>query len=150
MGIKKKFFIGLAIIAITGGLYGYQEYTRKNESLNYVKANFKIQANALVKEFEENEKKASEKFLDKIIAVSGTIREVIKDDKGYYSIVLDGDENMSTVRCSMNSIDQDEMGLLKKGNIIMIKGACTGFNADNLLGSDIILNRCVIQKNDSR
>ena len=132
------------------GVYGYREYTRKNRNLSYVKANFKIQANALIKEFEENEKRANEKFLDKIIAVSGAIRDVIKDDKGFYSIVLGGDENMSTVRCSMNSIDQDEVGLLKKGNIIMIKGACTGFNADDLLGSDIILNRCVIQKNDSR
>jgi hypothetical protein len=150
MGIKKKIFVGLATIAITMGLYGYREYIRKNKNLSYVKANFKIQANALIKEFEENEKKANEKFLDKIIAVSGAIRDVIKDDKGYYSIVLGGDENMSTVRCSMNSIDQDEVGLLKKGNIIMIKGACTGFNADDLLGSDIILNRCVIQKNDSR
>ena len=150
MGVKKKIFIGLATIAITMGLYGYREYTRKNRNLSYVKANFKIQANALIKEFEENEKRANEKFLDKIIAVSGAIRDVIKDDKGFYSIVLGGDENMSTVRCSMNSIDQDEVGLLKKGNIIMIKGACTGFNADDLLGSDIILNRCVIQKNDSR
>lgn len=150
MGIKKKIFIGLATIAITMGLFGYREYFRKNKNLSYVKANFKIQAHALIKEFEENEKKANEKFLDKIIAVSGAIRDVIKDDKGYYSIVLGDDENMSTVRCSMNSIDEDEVGLLKKGNNIMIKGACTGFNADDLLGSDIILNRCVIQKNDSR
>lgn len=150
MGIKKKIFISLAIIAMTAGIYGYQEYTRKNENLSYVKASFKIQANALIKEFEENEKTANEKFLDRIIAVNGTIRDVIKDDKGYYSIVLGSDENMSTVRCSMNSIDQDEVGLLKKGNTIIIKGACTGFNADDLLGSDIILNRCVIEKNDSK
>jgi len=150
MRIKKKIFVGLATIAITMGLYGYREYIRKNKNLSYVKANFKIQANAFIKEFEENEKKANEKFLDKIIAVSGAIRDVIKDDKGYYSIVLGDDENMSTVRCSMNSIDQDEVELLKKGNKIMIKGACTGFNADDLLGSDIILNRCVIQKNYSR
>jgi len=150
MGLRKKILTGLAAIAITMGLYGYQEYFRKNKNLSYVKPNFKIQANALIKEFEENEKKANEKFLDKIIAVSGSIRDVIKDDKGYYSIVLGGDENISTVRCRMSSIDQDEVGLLKKGNKIMIKGACTGFNADDLLGSDIILNRCVIQKNDSR
>ena len=149
MGTKKKIFIGFAIIAMTAGLYGYQEYTRKNENLSYVKANFQIQANALIKEFEENEKKANEKFLDKIIAVSGTIRDVIKDDKGYYSIVLGGDKKMSSVRCSMDSI-QDDIALLKQGNIIRIKGVCTGFNADELLGSDIILNRCVIQKNDLR
>lgn len=150
MGIKKKIFISLAIIAIAAGLYGYREYTRKNKNLSYVKANFKIQVNALIKEFEENEKMANKKFIDKIIAVSGTIKDVIKDDKGYYSIVLGGDENMSTVRCTMNTIDQGEVGLLKTGSEIMIKGACTGFNADDLLGSDIILNRCVIQKNNLR
>lgn len=140
--------IGIAIIVLTAVIYGYQEYTRTNEDLNYVKANFKIQAVDLIKEFEESEKNANEKFLDKIIAVSGTIRDMIKDDKGYYSVVLGAENSMSSVRCSMNAVPDDDTAVLRKGNIIVIKGSCTGFNADELLGSDIILARCVIQRND--
>lgn len=140
--------IGIGIIVLTAVVYGYQEYTRTNEDLNYVKANFKIQAVDLIKEFEESEKNANEKFLDKIIAVSGTIRDMIKDDKGYYSVVLGAENSMSSVRCSMNAVPDDDTAVLRKGNIIVIKGSCTGFNADELLGSDIILARCVIQRND--
>lgn len=148
MRTRKKVLIGLGIIVLTAVIYGYQEYTRTNEDLNYVKANFNIQAVDFIKEFEENEKNANEKFLDKIIAVSGTIREMIKDDKGYYSVVLGAEDNMSAVRCSMNAVPDDDTAVLRKGNIIVIKGSCTGFNADELLGSDIILARCVIQRND--
>lgn len=148
MRTRKKVLIGIAIIVLTAVIYGYQEYTRTNEDLNYVKANFKIQAVDLIKEFEESEKNANEKFLDKIIAVSGTIRDMIKDDKGYYSVVLGAENSMSSVRCSMNAVLDDDTAVLRKGNIIVIKGSCTGFNADELLGSDIILARCVIQRND--
>lgn len=148
MRTRKKVLIGIAIIVLTAVIYGYQEYTRTNEDLNYVKANFKIQAVDLIKEFEESEKNANEKFLDKIIAVSGTIRDMIKDDKGYYSVVLGAENSMSSVRCSMNAVPDDDTAVLRKGNIIVIKGSCTGFNADELLGSDIILARCVIQRND--
>lgn len=148
MRTRKKVLIGLGIIVLTAVVYGYQEYTRTNEDLNYVKANFKIQAADLIKEFEENEKDANEKFLDKIIAVSGTIRDMIKDDKGYYSVVLGAENSMSSVRCTMKAVLDDDTAILRKGNIIVIKGSCTGFNADELLGSDIILARCVIQRND--
>ena len=148
MRTRKKVLIGLGIIAMTAVIYGYQEYTRTNEDLNYVKANFKIQAVDLIKEFEKNEENANEKFIDKIIAVSGTIREIIKDDNGYYAVALEAENSMSSVRCSMSAVLDDDTAVLRKGNIIVIKGACTGFNADELLGSDIILARCVIQRND--
>ena len=138
----------LGIIGMIAIIYGYQEYTRTNEDLNYVKAHFEIQAVDLTKEFEENEKSANEKFLDKIIAVSGTIRDMIKDDKGFYSVVLGAENSMSSVRCSMNAVPDDDTAALAKGNVIVIKGSCTGFNADELLGSDVILARCVIQRND--
>ena len=145
---KKEILIGLGIITLTVAIYGYQEYTRRNIDLAYGEADYNSQVKTLIKEFEENEKAANEKFLDKIIAVTGVLKEIIKDDKGYYTAVMGDVNSMLSIRCSMDSDHQHDSALLKEGNNITIKGICTGFNADELLGSDVILNRCIIQKAD--
>jgi hypothetical protein len=55
---------------------------------------------------------------------------------------------MSAVRCAMDTLFTNELMTLKKDQTITIKGMFTGFQKDDtgLLGSDIILNRCVIEK----
>lgn len=141
---KKIFFIVLGFIAITAIIYGYQEYTRSVEDLLYVKEDYKIEAIEFLGKFEANEKDANEKYLDKIVAVKGAIKDIIKDDRGFYTVIIGVKENSSSVRCSVNPDHQDKADLLQMGNSVTIKGVCTGFNADELLGSDVILNRCVI------
>jgi len=144
MNIKKKIFIGVAVLATAAGLYGYKEYNRKNRDLASVRADIKIHSADLINAFEKNETEANKKFLDKVIQVDGAVKEVIKDEKGYYTLVLGKDGEMSSVRCSMDTVHQQETAGVLKGNNISLKGICTGFNADELLGPDVILNRCVI------
>ncbi len=146
MPVRTKLFITIGIIALTGVIYGYQEYTRKNKDYLYADADFTISAKDFIREFEENENAANEKFLDKIIAVNDTIKDIIKDDEGFYTLMIGEKNKTSSVRCSMDPNHQTEVELLRMGNIITIKGACTGYNQDELLGSDVILNHCVIEK----
>ena len=142
---KKKVLVAVVMIALTAGLYGYIEYTRTNTDLMYAKADHVTGVKELVKEFEENEQAANTKFLDKIIAVNGSVKDVIKDDRGFYTLMVGNEGSTSSVRCSMDTDHQVE-DTLQLGRTISIKGICTGFNADQLLGSDVILNRCVIKK----
>ena len=103
-----------------------------------------IDDSGLIQVFEKNEAEANAQYLDKIIAVRGTVRTVEKDDKGYYCVILGKQNSMSSIRCSMDSVHQEEVAGIPAGSVITVKGACTGFNADELLGSDVILNRCVL------
>ena len=143
---KKIIFSAIVIAIISGGWYGYKEYTRKVKDLSKVKAHVQIHASDLIASFEKNEQASNSLYLDKVIAVKGKVKTVEKDDKGYYSVVLGEETGMSSVRCSMDSTHQDDVASLSKGAVITVKGACTGFNADELLGSDVILNRCVVQQ----
>ncbi|HEV8271162.1 MAG TPA: hypothetical protein VGQ04_07620 [Chitinophagaceae bacterium] len=143
---KKKAIVAAVIIALTAGLYGYIEYTKTNMDLMYEKADHVTGAKELIKEFEENEQAANTRFLDKIIAVNGSIKDVMKDDKGFYTVMVGNEGYTSSVRCSMDADHQLRDTQLQLGSNITIKGICTGFNADQLLGSDVILNRCVIEK----
>jgi tRNA_anti-like len=143
---KKKAIVAAVIIALTAGLYGYIEYTKTNMDLTYAKADHVSGAREIIKEFEENEQAANTRFLDKIIAVNGSIKDVMKDDRGFYTVMVGNEGYTSSVRCSMDADHQLRDTQLQLGSNITIKGICTGFNADQLLGSDVILNRCVIEK----
>lgn len=143
---KKSILLCFIAVAIIGGAwFGYNEYNRKVKDLADVKAQVTVQTNELITAFEKDEKAANTQYLDKIIAVHGKVRSIEKDDHGYYSIVLGDSSSMSSVRCSMDSVHVKEVSSIKEGIEVIVKGACTGFNADELLGSDVILNRCVLE-----
>ena len=146
MSIKKQIFIAIGILSLTAGIYGYQEYTRGNKYLAFVEADYILPAIDIIKEFESNENAANAKFLDKIVAVNGEIKGIIRVDEMYYTVIIGGQDNQSSVRCSIDPDQHIDENRLQTGTFITIKGACTGFNEDALLGSDVILNRCVIEK----
>lgn len=148
MGSKKKILLILIVIIAGAAWYGYRQYNRKNIDLANTRPDMEISGANLIDSFEANEKLANEKYLDKIIAVRGRLKEINRDEKGFYTVVIGEENSMSTVRCSMDSAHQQDIPLMKTGNPIRIKGVCTGFNADELLGSDVILNRAVISDRD--
>ncbi len=142
---KKKIILLIVALAIlSGGWYAYSEYNRKVKDLSKVKADMRLGTNDLVSQFENDENLANVNYLDKVIAVSGTLKAIEKDETNNYSLVLGDKESMSSVRCSMDEEHQLKIKGLLTGSKITVKGACTGFNSDELLGSDVILNRCVI------
>lgn len=130
-----------------GALYFYNEYNRKSKDTARLKADYTITAVSIIKEFETNESSARKKYSDKIIMAKGIIKDIIKDDRGFYSVMLGDADSMSSVKCSMDSIHNAEAAGLQKGTQASVKGVCAGFNADELLGSDVVLVRCVIEKN---
>lgn len=143
---KKKIILGFIVVAIVGGAWlGYSEYNRKVKDLANVKAQLTMKASELIAAFEKSETTANAQFLDKIIAVKGIIKVIEKNDYGHYSIVLGEPGSMSSVRCSMDSLHVKDIVNVAEGIDVTVKGACTGFNADDLLGSDVNLNRCVIE-----
>jgi hypothetical protein len=146
MTAKKIILPAIVIAAIGGGWYGYKEYTREVKDLSKVKAQVRIHAAGLISAFEKNEPGANALYLGKVIAVKGKVKTVEKDDKEYYSVILGEENNMSSVRCSMDPAHREDVAALAAGSQITVKGACTGFNADELIGSDVILNRCVVAK----
>ena len=146
MSTKKTLLLSFFGIALAAGIYGYKEYNRKPKNLAYVKANVEMTTSTLIGSFEANEQEANEKYLDKIIAVKGRVKAVEKNDNGFYTVILGDENNMSSVRCSMDSLQNENVASIVAGSHVTMKGACTGFNADELLGSDVILNRCVLEK----
>jgi hypothetical protein len=134
----------IAIILLAGGWYAYRISTGKVKRLTEVETQEIINSPDLIAAFEKDTAAAGRKFLGKIIEVSGHIKSVEKEDNAA-TVILGEAGSMSSVRCSMDTGYVKEVTGLNPGNKITVKGACTGFNADEMgLGSDVVLNRCIL------
>ncbi|MBL0233464.1 MAG: hypothetical protein IPQ08_07340 [Chitinophagaceae bacterium] len=143
-------YILLAVLVLVGGvaIYIYKEYNRKVKDTASLKTDFSLTAKILVDEFEKNDSLAGRKYLDKVIEVGGQVKDISKEDNGFLTVSL-GDSTYSTsIRCSVDSTHSKELQLVKQNQLVLLKGICTGFNRDELLGSDVFLVRCVLINNN--
>lgn len=143
---KKRMIIGgIVVVIMITAIYGLYQYNRTVQGLADVRADYSVEASALINEFVNNEEAANKKYLNKILLVKGTIKN-IEPGESAGTIVLGDTTDMNGVRCVLDSSANATAGSLQQGAVITIKGAITGFNKDEtgLLGSDVQLNRCVI------
>jgi tRNA_anti-like len=143
--IQYSFFVILIIIA-GSAFFTFKEYNRKRKDIAEEPAAYSLGSAEFIAAFATNEKAANQKYLDKVVVISGTVKSADKDEQGDYTVVLGDAASMSSVRCSMDSTHNNEAAGLLPGAMLKVKGLCTGFNSDELLGSDVILSRCSIQK----
>lgn len=149
MRLKRKSLIWLIVLLVVAvaAWYGYREYNRTNPDLKDSSADYSLPAQTLLAEFELNDSIASIKYSGKTLEVTGQLKGVEVQDNRYYTLVLGENEGLSSTRCSMDTTYSEEAAGLTTGITIVIRGVCTGFNRDDMgLGSDVILNRCVIVK----
>jgi transcription elongation GreA/GreB family factor len=149
--MRTRTIIILLVVAalLIAGVYGWNEYHRGNESLKNVTAAYTVKADELINEFEKSDAASEKKYLGKVLAVNGTVKQIDKDSDGNYTIVIGSSAAMSAVRCSMDSTISNELMSIKEGEEVAVKGTFTGYQKDEtgLLGSDIQLNRAVLNSN---
>ena len=136
---KKKLIRNVLLVAVVLGIgaaiYGYKEFNRKSESITSKAADFKVKPLDIITAFTDDEKAATLKYGGKII------------QQGNFTVVIGDNSSLSSVRCSIDSLFSKDVTELQLNAPAFLKGVCTGFNADEMgLGSDVILNRCVIVK----
>lgn len=142
----KKIIIAVILIALlAGGWYAYREYHRTNKDLTNARPAVTVTATSLIAAFEKDSAAANRQYLDKIIAVKGTIKKM-ESDNSPAIIFLGEAAQMSSVQCSMDSSHARSYSALQEGTQVTIKGMVTGARTDELFGTDVVLNRCVIEK----
>ncbi|MFN8289333.1 MAG: hypothetical protein U0U70_03630 [Chitinophagaceae bacterium] len=142
--IIRYIVLPLLLLITVAAAYIYKEYNRTHKDTAKLKPDYALTATGLLKEFETNEQASNTKYWDKVLRVEGAVKQLDRDDKGFYSIIIGDTASMSSVRCSMDSAHNTEAAGLKKGMPVAVKGICTGYNSDALLGSDVILVRTVV------
>ena len=145
---KPLIIISIVLVLAAVAIYAYREYHRTNTNLVEVAPDYTVEATALVNEFLANDTAAYNKYRNKILAVQGMVKAVDNVDGDCTVVLGDTVEMASSVRCLLDSAHAATGSSFKRGNRVTIKGAITGFKKDDtgLLGSDVELNRCVVEK----
>lgn len=139
---KKHIFLVFALLIIIGGVTGYLVWNKPFKDPLSGDA-VKITARQLFADFSANEMAAQKKYVpeklgDKKLEITGEINEIGKneDNETYYILKTD-DENFG-VKCILEK--GDEIINAVKGNNVVLRGFCTGYNMD------VIVNRCKVVK----
>ena len=126
----------VSLIAIGGILAALYLYNLKPADMSKSKPDFVISATLLQKEFDDNEKDASAKYINKVVEVSGKISSVKPGENNITSITLETESPLSSVICTVAA--GTDVSKLTEGNEITIRGECSGFLMD------VLLNNCTI------
>ncbi|MBX2840889.1 MAG: OB-fold putative lipoprotein [Flammeovirgaceae bacterium] len=129
----KKYWIIPVLLTIT--LIGFSTYMYNKPRKNIIDAGakYKVSSKKLFADFESNENQANKRYLNQVIEVAGSVKEVSKNQQGDFIVVLDSDGGFGTVRGTLIKNQKLEIDKIKEGEAITLKGICTGMLLDIIL-----------------
>ena len=101
-----------------------------------------IDAETLHAEYKANEVAADKKYKGKVLEVTGTVKEIKKDVFNHPCVLMELNQNqfMSSVDCRFPDTAQAQLGNLRKGDQITVRGRCEG-----MLISAVQLKDCILK-----
>lgn len=126
----KKIIIGILVLGIIGAFIAYKMYNKPHVNVEEASADISITADKILNDFSSDENLANLKYLDKIIEIKGVISE-INIQKGI--ITIETNDDFGSVICHLSEEASRKISGLQEGQIIVVKGICTGFLMDVIL-----------------
>lgn len=130
--------IVIVFLVLLLGLTAYLVYRhvfREHDDMSTIKAEVVISANELIQLYNEDETKADQRFLGKVIEVSGQVSS-IEITKSEATITSEIDDYIGGIIFEFSKFDG--LDTIEVGNQYTIRGTCSG----KLI--DIVINRSVI------
>ena len=142
----KKLLIITLVILVAGGIGIYLIFTEKFEDTGTQAAAFTVTADELIKEFQQNDSSANKKYAEKIISVNGKIAETEAADSTINIKMMDTLTG-SYIIFAFQEQHIKEAKQLKEGDMVSIKGSCSGGTYSKILETEYItFKRCAINK----
>lgn len=143
--LKWLLISGISLLLIGGGIFWYVQ-TKKYADTKDVKADYSMTAAELIREFEQDNQAANEKYTDKIITVSGIVSEIEAADTTMNIKFIDTTSGSYAI-FAFQQQHVDEAKTVKTGNAVAIKGACSGGIFSRLRkATSITFQRCALAK----
>ena len=135
----KKLLLAVVALIVVALIYATYLYFKPHKNIETAKEDIVITAPNLYTEYSDNENKANEKYLDKLILLNGIIYEISVDESKNVNLYLNvASDAFGKVSCKFNSNDGAKALNYSKGMTVKVKGECTGFSMD------VVLIKCVI------
>jgi len=127
----------LLVIIIAGGIAAMSYIFRgSDKSVKNEKAVYALTSEELFTAFDENETIANEKFLGKVIEVSGEVTGIEKTENGPLVILLSASSPMGGIRCTFETNQENVSEKVTTGSTHTVKGKCSG------MLMEVVLDNC--------
>ena len=126
---KMLVFAGIVLCLLILAATGFYWYQKPRASLANVRPAYTISAKELYNAFQQNEQKANQQYMGKVIQVKGAVDNVQVTDSTL-SILLIAPDEMGGVNCNIAKSKKGQQALPTKGAVIQVKGKCVGFLMD--------------------
>ncbi len=131
----------MALIITVGLLAMSYVFRSPEDSVAKEQAAYEIGANDLFSSFETDENAANEKYIGKVIEVSGEVLSIEQTANGQLEVLLMVENPMGGVRCVFETAQQQVISELKTGQTVSIKGKCSG------MLMEVVLDNCALTGN---
>ncbi|HMK03779.1 MAG TPA: hypothetical protein VK489_06290 [Ferruginibacter sp.] len=142
----KKWLIALFILLLAGGTAIWWIFTEKFTDTAAVKADHTVDAMDFINEFKTDLGEANKKYTEKIIIVNGTVSE-IKNADTTSNIIMTDTTSGAYIIFAFQQQHLAEAKALKMGEMVSIKGSCSGGTYSGILETQSInFKRCAVNK----
>lgn len=146
---------GLVLVTIAATVIGFNMVSKQAEkkifdetfsSIENVKADYTLTASDMLKEFLANDTASNKKYTEKVLEVSGTVAAVEMTADSTSTIRFE-DSTGSYAIFSMEKSQIDRVKNIKTGEIVSIKGVCSGSIFSEILGNtSVSFKRSILNK----
>lgn len=119
------FILLLILVGVIIGLTQWYKPHRKVEG----EQGIVISADSLIAAYDDDEAAADAIYLNKTIAVHGTVAKVDKNQDGQPTVLFASTDPLASVFCTM----RDKDAVVNSGKTVVIKGFCSGHTTDVML-----------------
>ncbi len=136
MSIKTKVISIIIVVSI--GIYAYVSFTSLHTiNVSEISSFDEVQSNSLIENFLMDEEKADETYVNKVIEITGIVKEVsFLNNRN--TLILQGDNESPGIICDMNPDQLTAITKIRKGDRVRVKGICKGFL------KDVIVLNCIL------
>ena len=132
-----KFTLGfIVIVVIAGAGFAWWVYHKPHRDINNEIA-VKVEATALLDAFKQNEKTASAKYNDKVLELSGIVKEASKNEAGNWVINIENRTQTGSITVAFSAL-QDT---IQPFDSIAYKGICAGYFPED---NSVVINEAVL------
>ncbi len=132
-----KFTLGfIVIVVIAGAGFAWWVYHKPHRDINNEIA-VKVEANALLDAFKQNEKTASAKYNDKVLELSGIVKEASKNEAGNWVVNIENTTQTGSITVAFSAL-QDA---IQPFDSISYKGICAGYFPED---NSVVVNEAVL------
>lgn len=135
--MRKIILIIIALVIIGGAATGAYLWFKPHKNMQRAAADITLTAPELMAAFNNDEAAANAKYLDKVVAVSGKVKEATTND-GVTVVSLEADDDFGAVSCELDRFSEQKRTTFTPGEQVTLKGMCSGKTID------VVLVQCVL------